>query len=117
MKKDKNTFGLKAGLGIMLGLGTIAVPADADENDLLAFARSNALLAGGAQYCRIDEEMVDEFTARVDARIALLAKDDYEKVLARLEFKNMLAGAAVRAPEGGCDSFVPRFEKNVKSAR
>ncbi|NVJ69843.1 MAG: hypothetical protein HWE08_05785 [Alphaproteobacteria bacterium] len=89
----------------------------ASETDLLQFARISATTAGGAQYCNADEDMIDEFIAKAEARLALLAKDEYEKVLGKLEFKNVLAGAAAREPQQGCDAFVKSFEEAVRNAR
>jgi len=111
--KNNIAFGLVTAL--MIGSG---IPAShADETELLSFARHSAKIAGGAQYCKADEDMIDEFIARAEARLAVLAKDDYEKVLGKLEFKNVLAGAAAREPEEGCDSFVASFEDAVRQAR
>ncbi|NVJ98458.1 MAG: hypothetical protein HWE25_09915 [Alphaproteobacteria bacterium] len=97
--------------------GLCATSAYADENDILVYARQSAIIAGGAQYCRADEDMIDEFVSKAEARIAYLAKDDYEKVLGKLEFKNVLAGASAKEPQKGCDAFVSDFEQTVRDAR
>jgi len=115
MMTMKSNIALGLFAAIMIGSG---IPAShADENELLTFARSSAKVAGGAQYCKADEDMIDEFIAKAEARLAILAKDDYEKVLGKLEFKNVLAGAAAREPEEGCDAFVAGFEDAVRRAR
>lgn len=86
----------------------------ATEADLLIFARQSATVAGGAQFCKADEDMIDTFISRSEAKLAVLANDEYEKVLGRLEFKNVLAGASAKEPEGGCDAFIANFEKAVR---
>lgn len=85
------------------------------ENKLLFMARESAILAGSARFCKFDPDNIEEFMARVDARIALVASDEYEKVLARLEFKNVLDAYTVRAPSEGCASFFDTFERVRKS--
>ena len=93
-----------------------ALPAAADE-DALQVAHDTARIAGGARFCKADEELVDEFIGKSEGRIASLAKDEYEKVSAAIEFKNLLAVTSAKAPEGGCDEFLPKFEKAVKADR
>ncbi|MFC4349853.1 hypothetical protein ACFO5Q_18535 [Kordiimonas lipolytica] len=115
MMTMKNTIAFGLIMAFTIGSG---IPAShADENELLNFARSSAKVAGSAQYCKADEDMIDEFIAKAEARLAILSKDDYEKVLGKLEFKNVLAGAAAREPEEGCDAFVTNFEDMVRRAR
>jgi hypothetical protein len=87
------------------------------EEDLLLLARDAATIAGGARYCKADDELIEEYMAKADAQIAFRAKDDYEKVLARLEFKNVLAAMSAREPQEGCKAFVPKFAETVKKAR
>lgn len=89
----------------------------ANEQDLLLLARDAATIAGGARFCKADDDMIEEFIAKADANIAFRAKDDYEKVLARLEFKNVMAATSARAPKEGCDAFLPRFTTAVKQQR
>lgn len=91
--------------------------AQADESDLLVVARQTAKMAGGAKFCQADEDMIDEFIAKAEARLAFLAKDEYEKVMGKLEFKNVFAGAAAKEPELGCEAFVTQFERTVKDTR
>jgi hypothetical protein len=115
MMAMKNNIALGLMMATMIGSGFPA--SHADESELLSFARSSAIIAGGAQYCKADEDMIDEFVTKAEARLAILAKDDYEKVLGKLEFKNVLAGAAAREPAEGCDAFVAGFEESVRLAR
>eukprot|EP00657_Telonema_sp_P-1_P008540 TRINITY_DN29911_c0_g1_i1.p2 TRINITY_DN29911_c0_g1~~TRINITY_DN29911_c0_g1_i1.p2 ORF type:complete len:115 (-),score=10.88 TRINITY_DN29911_c0_g1_i1:43-387(-) len=87
------------------------------EEDALQVARDTARIAGGARFCKADEELVDEFIGKGEGKIAALAKDEYDKVSAAIEFKNLLTALSVKAPEGGCDEFLPKFEKAVKTDR
>ena len=87
----------------------------ADEKTLLRIARDSAIVAGGAKYCKLDDDLVEEFIARAEARLSIMASDEYEKVLARLEFKNVLDAYTVRAPEKSCPDFSLIFERARQS--
>lgn len=99
----------------LTGLAAAGTPAQAQEQRLLAIARDTATIAGGGRYCGFDPEQVEEFIAKAEARLSVLARDDYEKVLARLEFKNLLDATSAREPAGGCAAFQPSFERALKS--
>ena len=81
----------------------------------MVVARSGAGLAGAARYCVLDEDMVDEFITKTEGRIAALARDEFEKVVARLEFKNLLAATSATAPREGCDTFASRFRSIARA--
>ncbi len=83
-------------------------PADKDSEAFIA-AQNGAILAGAGKYCNVDSDLLDEFTSSVEARIALLAKDDYEKIVGKLEFKNLLAAASARESLAGCDHIYDNF--------
>jgi hypothetical protein len=85
---------------------TIAVQ---NENDPLVAAQLLATTAGSAKYCKIRDDIVERYISNAYARLALLSKDEYEKVLSRLEFKNFLTATQVREPEIGCDKFSKQF--------
>ncbi len=91
--------------------------ASAQEDRLLALARDSAIIAGGARYCRYDPDEIENFTARAEARISSLAKDEYEKILARLEFKNILDAYTVKEPQGGCSDFRAVFDRSQKNVQ
>ena len=80
-----------------------------NENDPMVAARSLATTAGSAKYCKIRDDMAEQYISNAYARLNLLSNDDYEKVLARLEFKNLLAATSVREPEIGCEAFEQQF--------
>jgi len=87
---------------------------DQREARILATAKQSAVLAGGARFCNVDDEMVEEFISLTDARIAVLAHDDYEKVLGRLEFKNIFSAYSAKMPEGGCEALLSSFNKVMR---
>ncbi|MBO6503255.1 MAG: hypothetical protein JJ850_15395 [Kordiimonadaceae bacterium] len=94
-----------------------APAAHSQEGELLRLARDSAIIAGGGKYCRYDPDEIESFSARSEARLSVMARDDYEKVLARLEFKNMLDAYSAREPEGGCENFKSVFDRALKSIR
>lgn len=96
---------------------TEASHAQSTETQLLQLARDSAIVAGGARYCNFDPDDVEEFIARAEARLSSLARDDYEKVLSRLEFKNILDTYTVRQPTGGCTDFKSVFDEARRSVR
>jgi len=101
----------------VLVLGVSAHAETKPEADpLMTLAHQAATYVGGARYCNADEDLVEEYIAKTDAKIKFLAKDEYERVMAQLEFKNILAVASTREPKGGCEAFVPVFEAAVKKA-
>ena len=83
-------------------------PSDKDSKAFIA-AQNGAVLAGAGKYCNVDSDLLDEFTNSVEARIALLAKDDYEKIVGKLEFKNLFAATSAKEPEAGCDHIYNNF--------
>jgi len=89
----------------------------AQEKKLLQVARQSALIAGGARYCKLDTDDIEEFIGKTDARIVLLARDDYQKILGRLEFKNILAAASAKAPDMGCDKLGQQLAEMLRSSR
>jgi hypothetical protein len=94
---------------LLILFGTTHSAAQQNENDPLVVARQMATTAGSAKYCKIRSDFIEQYISNAYARLALLARDDYEKVLARLEFKNFLTATSVRAPEIGCDDFTKQF--------
>ncbi len=112
-----NTVIAKLALTFTLVTSSFVVTAQSTERDLLLIARDSAVIAGGGRYCKFDPDEVEALIARSEARLSLLARDDYEKVLARLEFKNILDAYSAKEPEGGCDNFQAVFEQAKRSLR
>jgi len=89
----------------------------AQELQLLQIARQTATIAGGARYCKLDIDDIEEFIGKADARIVLLARDDYQKILGRLEFKNILAAASAKEPTEGCKKLEDQFNTILRESR
>lgn len=87
------------------------------EEAILKYARSNGILAGGAKYCRIENDLLEEYIAKTNAQIAFMAADDYQKVLGRLEFKNTLTAASVKQPKTSCDQLIEQFKEVLRNSR
>jgi len=87
------------------------------ERRLIELAQTTAAIAGGARFCRFDTDDIEEFISKADARIVLLARDDYQKVLGRLEFKNILAATSARPPAIGCEKLAIQFDTILRESR
>ena len=89
----------------------------ADDEALMQAIRESARIAGAARYCEVEEDMLDDYISRAEGRIAGLSQDDYEKVMARIEFKNLTMAATAKAPTEGCEAFVRHFEALLRAPR
>lgn len=124
MHKMKNTKAIQSTAFIGLAATVIALTSpsmaqsskEARESRILETARQSAQLAGGARFCRVDPEEIDAFIGLTDARIAVLARDDYEKVLGKLEFKNLLTAFSAKKPESGCEVLISRFNAVMRGS-
>ena len=90
--------------------------AKTSEAQVISDAQKNALIAGGARFCKANPDSIEEFISISYARINMLAKDDYEQVIGRLEFKNMLAAFSAKEPNGGCESLIATFKAALRNA-
>ncbi len=104
-------------LGITAHAMLFTPAANAQEDKLLALARDSAIIAGGARFCKYDPDEIEDFTAKAEARLSSFAKDEYEKILARLEFKNILDAYTVKEPKGGCSNFRAAFVRSLKNVQ
>jgi len=87
------------------------------ERRLIELAQTTAAIAGGARFCKLDPDDIEEFISKADAQIVLLARDDYQKVLGRLEFKNILAATSAREPVSGCQKLATQFNTMLRETR
>ncbi len=88
---------------------------DVHAEKVLGLARDTASLAGAARYCELDPELIEEYIAKAKAKIAVMASDDYEKVMGRMEFSNMLAAATGVAPTDDCKTIEKKFKDSLRS--
>jgi hypothetical protein len=115
----KNSYSLPI-LAVLCTVFPAAVNAQTQpqqEAALLAFARDTATVAGGARYCELDPDDIEEFISKADGKMTLMARDDYQKILARVEFKNILVSASAKEPEKGCESLERAFSDALRSTR
>jgi len=104
-------------IGITVNTALMTPAANAQEDKLLALARDSAIIAGGARFCKFDPDEIEDFTAKAEARLSSFAKDEYEKILARLEFKNILDAYTVKEPQGGCRNFRAAFVRSLRNVQ
>ncbi|GIX16765.1 MAG: hypothetical protein KatS3mg119_0951 [Rhodothalassiaceae bacterium] len=80
------------------------------KSPLLAEAERLGLLAGQAEYCRIEADRLDDFIARAHARLATMSRKDPLAVAgARVEFNAFAALGRAEGPAEGCAAFEQAF--------
>lgn len=95
---------------VSLSLQHVASPNASQEVETASkYAKQAALVAGAARNCKLDKDLIDEFISLAQARIASLAADKEENVLARMDFTNTLVVASIKAPDKGCKAFNQKF--------
>jgi hypothetical protein len=84
-----------------------------DTNDSRAqiWAGETGVIAGGANFCKIDPELIESYISRAQARIASESRSDVELVVARITFSNTMNTSSISEPEGGCEDFADRFDR------
>ena len=86
-------------------------PPALEKSPLLAEAERLGLLAGAAEYCRVEPDRLDDFIARAHARLATMARKDPLAVAgARVEFNAFAALGRAEGPQEGCDAFLEAFK-------
>ena len=87
---------------------------DTEASRAMAWAREMGEIAGGATFCKMDPEVIENFILQALARIASEAHDDVDQVVSRITFNNTLDTSAIKEPKGGCDNFPEVFERELK---
>lgn len=87
------------------------------ETEAVKTATIAGQIAGGAFYCKIDEEDLDDFITLVYSRLGIEALDKVDKVVAHLEFSNNYSAWSARAPEQGCQLFTQEFSRKLAEFR
>lgn len=80
-----------------------------DGAEASKFAIKAAIIAGGARHCKFDKDLVEEYISLAHAKIAQLAKDKEENVIAKMDFTNSMVVASIKEPEKGCKDFNHTF--------
>jgi len=101
---------------IALAAALLATPAESQilketKTEAIKIATQAGEIAGGGYYCKVDEDILDEFIIMAYARIASEAIDKVDRVVAQLEFSNNYSAWSARAPKEGCETFKDNFEK------
>ncbi|RMF16198.1 MAG: hypothetical protein D6757_03170 [Alphaproteobacteria bacterium] len=89
---------------------------DLDKSPLLRTAEQLGLLAGEAEYCKVEDDELDQFIAMAHARIATMARKDPLSIAgARMEFNAYAALGRADGPKEGCRAFLDRFRAARRS--
>ena len=98
----------------LVALATSAAGAEEDTRTQAAeWASRTGTIAGSATFCEMDEDVVEEYINKAQAKIASTTVDDLDLVAARIEFRNVYAASAARAPVEGCDQFARSFKRKL----
>ena len=112
-------------MSLMLGLfAACYVPASAQQLDRDAeldatksraytWAIETSLIAGGANYCKIDPELIESYITSAQTRIASESRGEVELVVARIAFSNGVNTSSIIEPVGGCEDFAERFARET----
>lgn len=84
-------------------------PSQFEISPLIALARELGRVAGNAEFCGYDEEIIEDFIVRAFARLAREAKDDILLAGGRVEFNSHAAFGRARGPEEPCESYAITF--------
>lgn len=79
----------------------------------MQWAADTAKVAGGAAFCALDIEIIEEYIAIAQAKIAATANDKVDRVVARIEFGNVYNVASSQEPLGGCENFTKLFPREA----
>lgn len=91
-------------------------PSQSPSSALLSLAVDAGRLAGSARFCQADPDKVEAFISRMQGRLNAQSRDQVEKVLMNVEFKNQMTASSAKAPQGGCDAFLKLFDKILQDS-
>lgn len=78
------------------------------------WAADTGKVAGAANFCALDADAVEDYIAVAQAKIAAIANDKVDRVVARIEFGNIYNVATSQEPLGGCKNFALIFPQEVR---
>ena len=67
-------------------IASASTGASAEQTDPNVLAQTSARIAGSARYCKMEDDLIEEYITKVQAKLAYLSEDTYEKVLTKIEF-------------------------------
>ena len=82
---------------------------------VIEYARELARLGGAARYCKLDSEMIEEYMDKASAQIHMTAKDQYEKVVAHITFKDALLVESSTKPTKDCSTIEAMLKQALRS--
>ena len=90
-----------------------------DEKALRVYtlAREAGEIAGHAMFCKADPDAIESYTIKIQARIGVEARDEFDRISARVLFRNIRDAKSGLEPQSGCEKFLPLFEAAVKAAQ
>lgn len=107
-------FALAAGPVYGQEVAREAEVAEKVESRALQWATDTGRVAGGATFCAMDVEVVEEYISIAQAKIAATANDNVDRVVARIEFGNIFNVASSQEPLGGCENFAQLFPQEAR---
>ena len=87
----------------------VADKAEVKESRALQWAVDTAKVAGAASFCALGVDTVEDYISRAQAKIAAIASDKVDRVVAKIEFGNVYNVASSQEPTGGCTNFAQLF--------
>lgn len=79
--------------------------------DALIWAQETGKLAGGASFCKVDPDILDDYISRAHAKIASTAADEQDLIVSRVEFNNVKTRESIEIPSVGCEKFLIIFNR------
>lgn len=79
----------------------------------LLWATDSGKVAGAASFCALDTDVVEDYISRAQVKIAAIANDKVDRVVARIEFGNVFNVASSQEPTGGCENFAQLFPQEA----
>ena len=121
MTKNIQTIFLGAVLATSITLHSNAFASDQNiqpqpvqDNKTQKYISDTALMLGGARFCKVEMDLVEEFIILAEGRLNALAVDEYEKVTNMIDFKNLAAAASGKPPKAGCTKFMRHFQDALR---
>lgn len=84
---------------------------EATEGRAKIWALETGEVAGAAVFCEIEQDLLENYITRAQAKIATEAHSDVDLVVARISFTNTMNTTSIKAPAEGCKAFGERFER------
>ena len=97
--------------GAAFAQAKIKEPIIPQVTDALIWAQETGKLAGGATFCKIDPDVLEDYISRAHGKIAITANDEQDLIVSRVEFNNVKSRESIEEPVSGCKSFLVIFNR------